>query len=156
MHSSAALLLGDAFNVANDAELRMYIAELLSQRSSPIVSRASSPTLSTFGSGNIASGIARGSSLQSRHSSPVRLGSGSALSSGGEGGSGQPHLPRSPPLSFAGSLPRQSSVTPLLGPHPPTALEELSGAQALQVSCLIIACPPHLQARGPCPESLRF
>lgn len=120
----------------------VFRADLQSQRLPPIASRASSPALSTFGSGNIASGVARGSSLQSRHSSPVRLGSGSALSSGGEGGSGLSHLQRSPPLSFAGSLPRQSSVTPPLGPPGPNALEELDSAQVLQVNAGVVSRLP--------------
>ena len=125
----------------------MNCAELQSQKSSAIVSRASSPALSSFGSGNIASGIARGSPLQSRHSSPVCLSSGSALSSGREGGSGLLSLPRGPPLAFVGTLPRQSSVTPPVGPHQPTALEELSGAQALQVSWRDDLLGLHLEAR---------
>ena len=78
------------------------------RRSSPIATRASSPALSTFGSGSIASGIARNPSLQGRHSSPVRLGSG-ALSSGGEAADAPWQSPGSPPLSFSKHSPLRLS-----------------------------------------------
>ena len=108
----------------------------LSHRSSPIMSRASSPVLSTFGSGSIASGIARGSCLQSWHSSPVRLGSCSMLNSGSEPGPGAWRTrDNSPTLSGNGAI-HQGIGSPNLLPSSPPAMT-LDGS-AHQVSWI---CP---------------